>query len=75
MFTTEFDHDEIAITILDDNGNYEDIKFLIYDDIVYIQQWDEMSKNTQIIGMSPEMFAELLIAMQNPEGAFIVKEE
>lgn len=75
MFTTEFDHDEIAITILDDNGNYEDVKFLLYDDIVYIQQWDVLSNNTQIIGMSPEMFSELLIAMQNPEGAFVVKDE
>ena len=75
MFTIEMDFDEIEITILDDIGEYEDIKVHIFDDIVYIRQFDDESDNPipQAIAMSPDMGDQLILAIQSPEGAFQVK--
>jgi hypothetical protein len=70
MFTTEFDHDEIAITILDENGHYEDAQFTIFSDIVYIQQWNEDKDLYETIVMSPDMFDEFLKSINLPEGAY-----
>lgn len=71
MFTNEFDHDEISITILDDYANHEDVNFLLYDDLVYIRQWDEDSNTYVTITMSPDMFDEFAASMFNPEGAYV----
>ena len=38
MFTIEMDWDETAITILDPDGEYEDLQVIAYDDIVYMRQ-------------------------------------
>lgn len=73
MFTTEMDHDEISITVLDDAGNYEDVNYLIYDDIVYIRQWDEDTQRYNLIAMSPPMFSEFLSAMKTPEGTYTTR--
>lgn len=73
MFTTEMDHDEISITVLDDAGNYEDVNYLIYDDIVYIRQWDEELQRHNLIAMSPCMFSEFLSAMKTSEGAYTTR--
>ena len=73
MFTNEMDHDESLITLLDDEGFYEDIKIYLYDDIVIIRQWDEEIDNFKDIGMSPEMFEQFQAALHSPTGAFIVK--
>lgn len=74
MFTIEMDFDEIEITILDDIGEYEDIKVHIFDDIVYIRQFDDESSSPipQAIAMSPDMWDQLILAIQSPEGAFKV---
>lgn len=73
MFTTEIDHDEIKITILDDTAFHEDVRFFIYDDCVIIQQWDEEMQNFSEIIMSPDMFDEFTASLTNPEGAFRLK--
>lgn len=65
------DLDEIEITILDDNGRYEDVKVFSYDDVVYIRQFNEKRNKWDLIQMSPEMYAELMTAWQSPEGAFV----
>jgi len=68
MFTVEMDHDEIEITILDDCGNNEDVKVHLFDDIVYIRQvYDD---KVEAIQMSPDMWDELVAAINSPEGAF-----
>ena len=71
MYTVEMDLDEIEITILDDNGRYEDVKVFSYDDVVYIRQFNEKRNKWDLIQMSPEMYAELMTAWQSPEGAFV----
>lgn len=75
MFTVEMDHDETLVTILDDEGNYEDIVFNIFDDIVYIRQWDDLTETFAAIAMSPEMFDQILVALNSSEGAYMVNIE
>jgi hypothetical protein len=69
MFTVEMDHDEIEITILDDCGNNEDVKVHLFNDIVYIRQVLDDNK-VESIQMSPDMWDELVAAINSPEGAF-----
>lgn len=73
MFTTEFEHDEVLITLLDDTGTWNDILVYMYDDLVYIKQWDDDIENYKEIAMAPEMFAELMQAMKLPEGSYIMR--
>ena len=70
MFTVEMDHDEIEITILDDCGNNEDVKVHLFNDIVYIRQVLDDNK-VESIQMSPDMWDELVAAINSPEGAYL----
>ncbi len=69
MFTVEMDHDEIEITILDDAGYNEDVKIHLFDDIVYIRQVLNDNK-IEAIQMSPDMWDELVAAINSSEGAY-----
>jgi len=71
MFTVEMDWDETAITILDQEGNYEDVQFIVFDDIVYVRQWDEDLERFNTIAMSPDMFDEFRVALNLPEGSYM----
>lgn len=70
MFTIEMEHDETLVTILDENDFYEDVQFSIFDDIVYIRQWNEELDLFETIVMSPDMFDEFRKALDLPEGAY-----
>jgi hypothetical protein len=71
MFTVEFDHDDMEIVIVDDTGNNDDLKINAFDDIVYIRQYREDLHGHQTIVISPQMWEELIAAIQSPEGAFV----
>jgi hypothetical protein len=73
MFTVEMDHDEIEITILDDAGNNEDVKVHLFDDIVYIRQ--VYDNKVEAIQMSPDMWDELVAAINSSEGAYLTVKE
>lgn len=73
MFTIEMDWDELGIRILDQTGEHEDVEFIIYDDVVYIRQWDEDLERHYIITMSPQQFEELSYAMNLPEGSYVIR--
>ena len=73
MFTVEMDFDEIEITVMDDTDEYEDIKVHIFDDIVYTRQFDDEAPWPETIAMSPDMWDQLVLAINSPEGAFQVK--
>lgn len=73
MFTVEMDHDEITVTVLDNEGNWDDVETIIYDDVVYIRQFDEKEGHMQMIGMSPQMFHELIHSMEYSEGAYVTR--
>ena len=73
MFSNEFEFDCTTITVLDDYGNYEDVKVELFDDIVSIKQWDENIDAYQTIYISPEMYRDLMMAMNQGEGVYWVK--
>lgn len=70
MFTVEMDWDETAIVILDDAGHYEDLQMMMYEDIVYLRQWDEDLRRHNYIVVSPEMMLAFQKAWHLPEGAY-----
>ncbi len=70
MYTVEFDHDEICITVMDDTGTHGDVKVRSYDDIVYITQDDEELDVEFVLEMNPQMWEELITAIHSPEGFF-----
>lgn len=73
MFTVEMDHDETLVTILDENNDYDDVQFVIFDDIVYIRQWNEMHDFCEIVSLSPEMFDDFRKALDLSEGSYYSK--
>ena len=73
MFTVEMDFDDIEITVMDDTDEHEDVKVHIFDDIVYIRQFDNDAAIPETIAMSPDMWDQLILAINSPEGAFQVK--
>lgn len=70
MFTVEMDWDETAITLLDPEGKEEDLQVLMYDDIIYLRQWDEDINRFRLISASPKQFMQLMHAFKLPEGAY-----
>jgi hypothetical protein len=73
MFTNEFALDHTITTILDDFAIHEDVRLIIDDSCVYIQQWDEVKESYKTIVFSHKMFHELQQAMRQPEGIFSLK--
>lgn len=71
MFTVEMDHDEIVITVLDDTGENDDLQVYLYDDCVFIKQVDGDGDFISVLQISPDMWGELMDAINSPEGAFI----
>tara|TARA_B110000977_G_scaffold74285_1_gene100486 strand:+ start:3726 stop:3965 length:240 start_codon:yes stop_codon:yes gene_type:complete len=71
VFTNEMDFDETIITILDDEGQYEDIGIFMDETEVYIRQFDPTEDSYDFVVMSAPMFYELLESMKQPEGAYI----
>ncbi len=70
MYTVEYDHDEITITILDNAGWAGDLIVNSFDDIVFIRQFDEAKNKWNVISISPTQWEELIASMHSPEGAF-----
>ena len=73
MFTIEMDWDETAITILDPLGQFEDLQVIMYDDIVYIRQWDEDIQRFIMLAISPDMLMALETSFKLPSGAYMLK--
>jgi hypothetical protein len=70
MFQNEFTFKETITTILDDDGQYDDVSLHIDDNDVYIRQWNEEQHAYDIIIMSHKMFLELQQALKHSEGFF-----
>ena len=73
MYTVEFDHDEVCITVMDDTGVHGDLKIRSYEDIVYITQDDEELDVEFILEINPKMWEDLIAAIHSPEGFFMRK--
>jgi hypothetical protein len=71
MFSVEFDHDEICITVMDDTGVHGDLKIHAFDDIVYLTQYDADLDVDHILEINPDQWEQLLMAIHSPEGVFM----
>ena len=71
MFSVEYDHDEITITIVDDTGFHGDLKIHAFDDVVYLSQWDPDTDSDSMIMISPDMWEQLLLSIESTEGVYI----
>jgi hypothetical protein len=71
MFSVEFDHDEICITVMDDTGVHGDLKIHAFDDIVYLTQYDPDLDLDHILEINPDQWEELIAAIHSPEGFFM----
>ena len=70
MITNEMEYDETIITVMDDEGLYEDIQVFLDDNEVYIRQYNEITVKHDLVVMSCEMYLQMLGAMKLPEGMF-----
>lgn len=73
MFTVEIDFDETILTIMDDNGNHEDFKVYLYDDIIIFKMFDEKLGKEISIKIGPKMWDEFMASLQSTEGTFILR--
>lgn len=72
MFTVEMDDEKTVIVALDNEGIYGDAWVYIYDDVVYIRQYDEDSKEMELITMSTEQFYSIMKAMKKGNGVYTI---
>lgn len=74
MFTVEMDADRgqaVLITSLDEENTYEDVSVLVYEDEVYIQQYDDDYDTNNIIIMSIDQWSDLIDSLDLPSGAYM----
>lgn len=70
MYSVEIDHDEVKIILVDDDGEWDDVEIMMYDDCVVIRQFDEEIQEYFTIMTSPRQFDQLYKALYSPEGVF-----
>ena len=73
MFTIEHEEDETIITILDEEGDLEDVGVLMYEDRVFIRQWNEHRQQFDLIAMNADMYYKLMQAWTMPEGTYVIE--
>ena len=77
MFTVELDTDEgesVTITTLDGLGKYDDVRLVMFEDVVYLTQYDD-HENMHSLILSPQQWYDLVASMQTTEGAYILQHE
>lgn len=73
MFTNEFYFDYTQITILDETDTLSDVQIFLDEKGVVIEQFSEELGDTHKILLTPQMFQELILSLQCPEGFFKIK--
>ena len=77
MFTVEMDTDNgesVTVTTLDGSGQYDDVKLVMFDDVIFLNQMDDHEMMHSLI-LSPQQWNDLLVSMQTTEGAYILQPE
>lgn len=72
MFTVEHSEDFSVVTSLDDRGRLGDVRLTLYDNSVYISQWDEELQKNSLIEMSALQWLEIVKSMDQTEGAYFL---
>lgn len=77
MFTVEMDTDNgesVTVTTLDGSGRYDDVRLVMFDDVVFLSQQDDHDMLHTVI-LSPQQWNDLTVSMQTTEGAYILEKE
>jgi len=72
MFTVEEEFDESIVTVMDNNGQYEDIIMYYSENGVYIVQYNEQVDSDTIIELSTEMWETMIEAYNRTKGTYII---
>jgi|TARA_R110000803_G_scaffold48160_1_gene100033 hypothetical protein len=77
MFTVEMDTDggeSITVTTLDGSGRHDDVRLVMFDDVVFLSQHDDHDMLHSLI-VSPQQLFDLVSSMSLPAGAYQVSKE
>lgn len=72
MFTVEMDDEKTVIVALDNEGMHDDAWVYIYDDVVYIRQYNEESEELELVSMSAVQFYSIMKAMKKGSGVYSI---
>lgn len=75
MFTVEMGTDygeSVTVTTLDGSGRHDDVRLVMFDDVVFLIQQDDKDMVSSII-LSPQQWHDLVVSMQATEGTYYVK--
>jgi hypothetical protein len=70
MITIEHQFDVTTITILDEEGNHDDLIVEFDEHSVLFRQWSDQNEDYDLIEISEEQFRSLIAALDLPEGAY-----
>ena len=77
MFTVEMDTDggeSITVTTLDGSGRHDDVRLVMFDDVVFLSQHDDHDMLHSLI-VSPQQLFDLVSSMSLPAGAYQISKE
>jgi len=77
MFTIEMDTDNgesITVTTLDGTGMYDDVRVVMFDDVVFLSQHDDHDMLHSLI-VSPQQLFDIVTSMSLPSGTYQVSKE
>ena len=74
MFTVEHVADGTVVTILDTEGQMEDVECIFDDHGVWIRQYDNQQEEHDLVFMQHNQWTSLLAALQCPEGVYKLKD-
>ena len=75
MFTVEMNTDNgesVTIITLDSTGRYDDVRLVMFDDVVFLSQHDDHDMDHSLI-LSPQQWHDLTVSMQATEGSYYVE--
>jgi|TARA_B110000858_G_scaffold184907_1_gene226554 hypothetical protein len=77
MFTVEMDTDggeSITVTTLDGSGRHDDVRLVMFDDVVFLSQHDDHDMLHSLI-VSPQQLFDIVSSMSLPAGAYQISKE
>ena len=71
FFTVDEEFDESVITVLDTNGQYDEIVMFFSENGIYIVQYNESTEVESTIEISTEMWETMIEAYNRTSGTYI----
>jgi hypothetical protein len=69
-FTIEHVFKASVVTVLDDEGQLEDIEWILDENGVFVRQWNDELERYEVVEMSNQQLREALTALGLPEGTY-----